>query len=113
MYLELLKYSAEIKFLIAYVLAQTAWASIDIAVGTDGVEGTYLRSICGAALINAGVCRVHRSTFTTSPSISSSIPSISTFPSLALSELLNMDAITLCNAGINKSTNLFLPFTIT
>ena len=108
MYLELLKYSAEIKFLIAYVLAQTAWASIDIAVGTDGVEGTYLRSICGAALINASVCRVHRSTSTTS----SSIPSTSTFPSLSLSDILNMDAITLCNAGINKSTNLFLPFTI-
>ena len=98
MYLELLKYSAEIKFLIAYVLAQTAWASIDIAVGTDGSEGTYLRGICSAALINASVCRIHRSTSSTL----SSIPSTSSkFPSLSLSEILNMDAITLCNAGIN------------
>ena len=101
MYLELLRYSAEIKFLIAYVLAQTAWASIDIAVGTDGVEGRYLRGICSAALINASVCRVHRSS--SSSAAASATPaaaSSSTIPSLTLSDLLNMDALTLCNAGI-------------
>ena len=106
LYMELLRHSAEVKFMLAYALAGEAAAAAGSCNGSgsgsdDAAAAAYAVTLRSAALVNAAVCRVHRTpSRTVAGQPSPSTRSLWDVPAPTLPDALAADAVALVNAGL-------------